>query len=330
MLARPTLLLTAHPPVPSPPDCAENNWQAFQWLMFADPSMLLEAQQAQQRQQADQSQQQRYPVLPLAPALPPQEQQGGQAAAEQRGSGVAEQAAVPAADAAAGVAPVVPEEAAAREAVAALLSEAVAAVEAAESREGEQQAVALPATQPHLPLLPPTEVQFPEAAAAGEPAHAAGLPLVQQPQQPQQGAPLPPAAAQQQQQQGAPPPLPAQQQQQQAQLPPWLLAVKLTAKSGQLDWLSPEDAGGIFTIKSAACFCSFCCCCFAVYVLRLLWLLFLPPLGCCWRLAAGAEWCMPVRATSLRHGSEQGPAPVPAHLPRSPPPLPQGRAARQG
>jgi hypothetical protein len=40
------------------------------------------------------------------------------------------------------------------------------------------------------------------------------------------------------------------QAQQQAQQPPWLLAVKLQAKLGQLDWLDPgRDPGAVFTVR---------------------------------------------------------------------------------
>lgn len=158
------------------------------------------------------------------------------------------------------------EESAASSAIAALLAETVAAVAAAEIGDGdvdmepagqqlvqqqqeqEQQAAGagpqteapphvLPPTQPQLPVLPPTEVQCPDSpqGAAVETAElVAGqsqLPTAQQPQQAVASVQPPTVLA---------PPV---------QLPPWLLAVKVTARNGQFDWLGPDDAGSIFTIK---------------------------------------------------------------------------------
>ena len=77
-----------------------------------------------------------------------------------------------------------------------------------------------------------------------------------QQQQQQQQAQQQQAQQQQAQQQQA------QQQQQQAQqqAPPWLLAVKLQAKPGQLDWLDPDsEAGGVFTVRWVLCSLLYAC-----------------------------------------------------------------------
>ena len=73
--------------------------------------------------------------------------------------------------------------------------------------------------------LPATEVQLPTSP-----------PPVTGPQQEAQAEPWQRGEAQ-------------QQQQQQQNQTPWLLAVKLAAKSGQLDWFNPEDAGGTYTLR---------------------------------------------------------------------------------